>query len=352
MIYKKDNILLLFIMLVTIAAFLTLVSGCRESGHGGRKQRAQSGVTILNGETVLELDPSIQQNAGITLATLKLVSYREQLQAYGTVLPPDGIIGLRSSYAAAKAAADKDAALLNASRREYERLKKLNADNRNVSDKALQAAEAGFKSNEADADASGQRLKTVKEAAAAKWGRTISGWGFYGTPEYKRLVELEDVLIRVTLPSDKSVRALPKIISIQTPEEIISARLIGPAPDADPRTKTVSYLYLARSRAQGIVRLVPEMNVQVLMPVGPEISGVAVPFSAVLWHQGKAWAYVQIDREHFARRKVSVLNPVRNGYFVQDGFRPGEKVVIRGAQILLSQESLPSGPSAEEADGD
>jgi hypothetical protein len=350
---KGRNTQLLFMILTAVAAFSALASGCKESGHGERQQKAQSSVTIRNGETVLELEPSVQQNAGITATALKSVLYREQLQAYGTVLLPDGMIDLRSVYTAAKAAADKDAAVLDATRREYERLKKLNADNRNVSDKALQAAGAALKSDEADANASDQRLNTVKEAAAAKWGGTVSEWIFYATPEYKRLAGLKDVLIRVTLPSDKSVRAAPEIISIQIPEKLISARLIGPAPNADPRTETASFLYLAHSHAPDLadlVRLVPGMSVQALMPVGPEVSGVVVPFSAVLWQQGKAWAYIRTDREHFARREVPVSNPVRNGYFVPEAFRPGEKVVISGAQILLSQESRPSGPAAEEED--
>ena len=40
----------------------------------------------------------------------------------------------------------------------------------------------------------------------------------------------------------------------------------------------------------------------------------------------------------FARREVVQARPVDAGWFVSEGFKPGEKIVVAGAQLLLSEE--------------
>jgi len=80
------------------------------------------------------------------------------------------------------------------------------------------------------------------------------------------------------------------------------------------------------------------MNVTTDLPSEPSAKGVFIPASSVVWWQGKSWVYVKRDTEHFVRREVSVESPVNNGYFSVKNFRPGEQIVVKGAQILLSEE--------------
>ncbi len=65
---------------------------------------------------------------------------------------------------------------------------------------------------------------------------------------------------------------------------------------------------------------------------------VMVPDSAVVWLGGRAWIYVEEkDTERFVRRPVSVDHRTREG-FVTDQFAAGDRVVVQGAQLLLSEE--------------
>jgi hypothetical protein len=47
---------------------------------------------------------------------------------------------------------------------------------------------------------------------------------------------------------------------------------------------------------------------------------------------------VRRGEDGFARREVGIGQPVEGGWFVTEGFGPGDEVVTRGAQSLLSQE--------------
>ena len=78
------------------------------------------------------------------------------------------------------------------------------------------------------------------------------------------------------------------------------------------------------------------------------VKGIFIPGSALVWWQGKAWVYRQKDNTHFVRREVQTANPVRDGYLVMKGFSTTDRIVVRGAQILLSLEFQPRTQGAEE----
>ena len=82
------------------------------------------------------------------------------------------------------------------------------------------------------------------------------------------------------------------------------------------------------------------------------MKGLIVPTSAVVWSEGKAWVYQQTAADHFTRRAVPTDIPVEKGFFVAEGFSPGDKLVTRGAQALLSEELLLHGQSGGETDVD
>jgi hypothetical protein len=71
---------------------------------------------------------------------------------------------------------------------------------------------------------------------------------------------------------------------------------------------------------------------------GDSLAGVAVPASAGVLAGGEAWCYVQESGEALARRRVDVTRPQPDGYFQDSGFKPGERVVVAGAGLLLARE--------------
>jgi hypothetical protein len=71
---------------------------------------------------------------------------------------------------------------------------------------------------------------------------------------------------------------------------------------------------------------------------GAPQSGVLVPRAAVLRHQGEAVVYVQMSDDTFQRRQINLDRPLNNGFFVYKGLSTNDRVVIVGAQQLLSAE--------------
>jgi multidrug efflux pump subunit AcrA (membrane-fusion protein) len=80
------------------------------------------------------------------------------------------------------------------------------------------------------------------------------------------------------------------------------------------------------------------MNLTAYLPEGSELKGVLVPKSAVVLWQGKSWVYVRKDADHFVRRETPTDVPTAEGWFVTQGLAPGDQTVVKGAQLLFSEE--------------
>jgi hypothetical protein len=379
---RRLKTILMVIGLVIIIAFLVwaLMQGRKEVAREQEQQhlaKAPSRLSVQNGKSVITLDKATQAGSGIAAAPLKQISHRQELQAYGSILELESLvdlrttlinlrktlIDLRNSYAAAKAQVEKTRANLDASTKQYERLKVLYEENQNVSAKTFQAAEATWHSDQASfkaaqesinasqesIEAAEESLQALEGSALQQWGAVLKKWLFDNTPAFERLVRQQDLLIQITLPSGVQVPSAPQSARVQIASgTALSARLVSPSPRTDPRIQGMSYFYLAPAQ----VGFLPGMNVQAYLPSGSYLKGVFIPASAVVWWQGKAWSYVQRDNEQFIRQEVPTKNPVKDGYFVLKGFKAGDKIVVKGAQLLLSEEFLPQVQSTGEGDKD
>jgi multidrug efflux pump subunit AcrA (membrane-fusion protein) len=115
---------------------------------------------------------------------------------------------------------------------------------------------------------------------------------------------------------------------------MIEAQILGPAPTTDPQAQTEGYLFLAKTDA-----LSPGAALVAWLAVpGQARSGVIVPRDAVLRHEGETFVYLQTVADEFQRKAVELERPVGNGWFSDKDLRPQEKVVVVGAQQLLSEE--------------
>ena len=300
------------------------------------------------GEQVVVLDQATEMKSGVAAAPLQPISYHRQLQAYGVVLPLQGLIDLRNSIETARSQWEKAAAMLETSRREYERLKVLHADDRNVSDKALQTAEAAWKADEANVRAARAALNAIEQNARQQWGGVLAKAASDGSPLFKRLAEQQEVLLQITAPSGVHIPQPPRTAGIRLADEAEAfgaASLISPAPRTDARLQGTSYFYSAAAPS-----LLPGMNVTAYLPYGEKTQCVVIPASAVVWWQGKAWIYVQEGAQHYARQEIPTDNPIEDGWFASKEFKTGEKIVVTGAQMLLSQEFRSQIQSGEEGE--
>jgi len=301
-----------------------------------RPVKAASRVTIQKGENVVTLDPATQNTSGIIVAPLESSSHREEVKAYGTVVDLQGLVDLRNSFITAQVQGEKARVELVVSRKEYERLKALHEDNQNISAKALQAAEAKWRADEANMRAAEEALHMAEGTARRRWGSVLAKWVVDASPAFERLRQQHDVLLQLTLPSGTYLLSGSQTTRVQTADgTLVSAQLVSPAPHTDPRLQGMSFFYVASAPTTG---LLPGMNVLASMPVGPQVVGVLIPAPAIVWWQGKAWVYIQKGPDNFVRHAVPTEHPVRDGWFVVNEFSAGDRLVVRGAQLLLSEE--------------
>jgi multidrug efflux pump subunit AcrA (membrane-fusion protein) len=71
---------------------------------------------------------------------------------------------------------------------------------------------------------------------------------------------------------------------------------------------------------------------------GDPLRGVTVPRSAVLRNRQGAWVYVQTDKASFMRRSIVLKNPSDDGWAITEGLSRNDRIVVTGAQVLLSEE--------------
>ena len=332
--------ILVIIVLAGISALLVwaFIEGRKERALEQERERpikAPSRVSTQAGESVVTLDKSALIKSGITIKPLQPVSHQEEIRAYGIVLQIQDLVDLYNSYTSSKAQVEKTRSSLAASQKEYERLKALYEDNQNASARALQSAEAVWRADEANAHAAQDALNAIKITVQQRWGTVIANWLFDDSSGFHLLTQQENVLLQITLPPDIAIPYAPKTVAVQTENKMLTATFVSPSLRTDPHIQGKSFFYTLSARTSG---LLPGMNVEAYMPAGPKLNGVIVPVSAVVWWQGKAWAYVQQGDSQLIRHEVPSGNPVENGWFVSKGFTPGDKLVISGAQVLLSEE--------------
>ena len=336
---KRIVLAILLIGAAAIAIWL-VVSGKLNSGSAGKANTpapATQAVALVNGVTVVMLDTATQTQSGIRTEALSSANYRAETAAYGTVLDLQPLIDLRTRYAAALADTDAARATAAASRQEYERSRVLYQDNQNVSLKTYQAAQAAYQSDQAKADAAALNTQNIQAAARQQFGATLGRWALAAhSPEMARLLNRQEVLLRVTLALDDSMAAPTQIQISVNNDRRLPAYLVSPSAQSDPAVQGSAFIYRASAP------IAAGTNIAAYLPTSKQITqGTLIPAAAIVWYGGQPWAYKQIDAAHFGRYPVAQQSPMQGGFFVTQGFKPGERVVVSGAQLLLSEELRP-----------
>lgn len=280
------------------------------------------GVTLEAGAVV---------RAGIETRTLEAGSYDAGTRTIATALPIQELTDAAGSIATAKAQSQKAAAVLEASRREYQRVQALHADDHNVSDKALQAAEAVWRGDEANARAASVTLDATLGGTRRKWGDVLTTALVENGPLFRRLIDGKEVLLRVAVPSNVGLIAGPTTLKVSNDSQHwVSAKLLSASPQTDPHVQGSAYYYTVA--ADGIV---PGMTLSADLPTGIAQTGALLPDTAVVWWQGKPWFYQSTADGRFERRELVGAKQVNQGWF---SAIPNAPTVVRGAQALLSEE--------------
>jgi hypothetical protein len=223
---------------------------------------------------------------------------------------------------------------LNVSRLEYNRLKTLFANHQNVSAKVFEAAEGTFHNDQTDVAMARRNLELEIATVRQSWGDEVAKWVAGDARSLQSILSRQEVLLQITLtPGDPTTASRTILLDLPRSRRA-TASFVSPFPRVDLRIQGISYLYKTPARSV----LAPGLNLVAHISFGPRIQGVVIPSSAVVWWQGAAWVYNQTATNEFTRLALPTDNPVPEGFFVSEGFSPGEKIIRSGAQALLSEE--------------
>ena len=303
--------------LILVGFVAVLIAGCSKQDAGD--ESAPTGPA--SPKNTAWLSPEQQTNAAIKVEPPAPAQVTPEIKGYGRVVDPAALAGMIGDFTTAQAANQ-------ASQAELKRLNTLAAQN-NASEKALQDAEAAAARDQAQFEAA--RLKLL-----GNWGEAIANRedlnGFM-----QSLGNLQSALVRVDLPAGETLPWKPEEARLETLSgQHIDASFLGAAPAVDPQTQSQGFLFLVEPNS---LKLAPGAAVVgYLQTPGEPHAGFAIPSSAILRHDGATWIYVQTGVTNFVRHTISLEEPLENGWFVSSGVSTNDKIVVTGAQSVLSQE--------------
>ncbi|MFZ5926393.1 MAG: efflux RND transporter periplasmic adaptor subunit [Acidobacteriota bacterium] len=279
--------------------------------------------------------------------------------SFGTIEPrliPFERVDLETRITNAKADVEASQASLDASRAAYERTKALNAKGKNMSDRAVQEAEARLKADEARLAAARKNVAQLEAAAKARAGgagpvalaaRAGEVVEVFAHPDEAvesgqpivRVARFDSMLARVDLPAGEAADpgiSAARIVPVGHEERQVPGVRVSLAPAVDPRTLGQGYLFRVAGLG-GMLRPGAAVTAYLRVP-GKAATGVLIPYTSLVRHDGKTWVYRQIAEQRFTRQEVKLDRSSSRGWLVTQGVFTGDRIVTVGAQMLLSEE--------------
>ena len=287
----------------------------------------------------IELPEADRVTSGIETAPLAAADADAFAEVYGTVVDIAPLIDARARYIALSAEIRALRAAAAASKAEADRAVALFRDDRNVSERVMEQAQAESRTANERLAAAETQLRGQLEALRATWGGTLADMAVNpGSAGFAPLVDGRELLVHVTLPYDVEASAAgrPLTIAPAGSDGRIGARLVSSAPATAGGAVGATYYY--RAPAAGL-RVGTRVTGHLASGRGKS-DGVVVPEKAVVWFSGRSWVYVRDEknREVFERVAAPTDRLVPGGWFVAKGLEAGQEVVVTGAQLLLSEE--------------
>jgi hypothetical protein len=273
------------------------------------------------------------EHSDIAFAPIVNQTRSREIRAYGTVLDPSRLAESASQVAAAKAARDMAAAKLAASSAGFGRAQKLYGAEQNISKSELQAADVNYQSDRASLAAADAQLAAASAAARQAWGTLLGDAPGKGADLLRRLLGGQATLLQVTAPLDSGFAGEPRAAAIWPGR--IPLTYLGPALHADPHLPGTSFLMSAAADPS----LVPGATVLVQLQSAETATVAQIPEAAIVRWQAADWIYLADGKDAVARRQVATDWPTPDGAgYLVGGLPDGGRLVVRGAQLVLSEE--------------
>lgn len=348
---KKLTIIIGLQALLIVLLFWTVIYYAKDEFVSFQTEQEEeiespSRVSTVEGIHTVTLPLATQLNSGIKTAQIASTSFYGEIKSLGNVVTIDQLVEGRATYLNLQSSLKIAQVGILQKNQQYQRLKILNADDKNVSDLALQEAFAAVSADNANIMAIESQLKNLQTNLKLRWGEPLAKIAFNEklSPIMANLLNKNNVLVQVSLPFNTTPPSIVNITPLTESTAPIKATYISPATISDNIGFGHTFYYSAPA---DLLRTGMRVNVEVEPDAGDISNGVIIPSNAVVWHAGKPWAYfkqeqdAQIGNEDklslFVRKPISTDTEIDAGWFNQ-GIEPDTEVVVSGAQLLLSEE--------------
>ncbi len=350
---KKLSLIIVIQALLIIGLFWVLIFYAKdefEAYQSSQEEEIESHnyVTENAGVNIVSLSPATQQNSGITTAKLNSASFQGEIKSLGSVVSIDSLTEAKAKFLSLKTNIDIARSGSGQNIQQYQRLKTLNEDDKNVSDRAVQEALAMVNADKASVTSSELQLKNLHTNTKLQWGEALAKLAFEDTlaPHLASLLDRRNVLIQVSLPLNTATPKAGSTINVTPLNEStssIKAIYISPASTSDSSGFGKTFYYSAPAE---LLRIGMRVNVNFANNVSAAASGVIIPNTAVVWYAGKPWAYFKQGQNkaglgQFVRKPISADSEVGSGIdsgWFNANISADSEVVVTGAQLLLSEE--------------
>jgi hypothetical protein len=292
-----------------------------------------------DGLNQVRLSEKIVSNSGIVSKKIVISNKKMNFSNYGLVQGTDSLIDLKNIN---DQLLNEKNTLINRKKTEKKKFiafEDLNKDDKNISDQALLEQEVILANIDAEIRNKEALLSNLKQKVISQWGEE-----FYKLITNKnnsfleKLLQSQARIVKITLPSVDSGFSIPKkiIFSPINGSEDVEGYFVAEAPMVDQNILGQTFYYLI----DGInLRIGSKVVGYYEQDNSQEIDLYEIPTNAVVWSNGISWVYVEKEAFLFIKKPILLKNEIKSGWLVSsDSINDSDKIVTKGAQLLLSEE--------------
>ncbi len=284
--------------------------------------------------------------ARIAVVALHTAWITRSVAALGVVLDPAPLLQLSGRIATLEAQVDGAKAKVVLEKQQMAQASTLYRNRQIIS-------LADYQKAAEDLAASQATLAVARARRAALLAQTEAGWGpavaailrTNGAP-LPQLAATTAMLVALSLPPGVMLAEPPQHAVAEAAGIRFALDLIGPVPGMLGGYPGQSFLYEAAAQPGVPIGT----TVSASLPAGPQQVGTVVPWSAVLWRDGHALVFRAAAGHRFEPVPIATDVPAADGYFVSARLAPGDRVVVRGAALLLGIGGKPRSAGEEDED--
>jgi NOL1/NOP2/fmu family ribosome biogenesis protein len=297
--------------------FLLAVTTVGIAGH------VAAASAVLGGHAIAQ--------AGIAVATLHAARMRPAVAALGVVLDPAPLLQLSGQFATLAAQVDGAKAKVVLEKQQMAQAAALYRSRRIISLATYQKAVEDLTASRATLTVARTKRKALLAQTEASWGPAMAAILRRNGAPLPQLAANKAMLVALSLPPGVTLAKPPQHVTAEAAGIRFALDLIGPVPRMLGSYPGQSFLYKAALQPGVPIGT----TVSAALPTGPQQAGVEVPRSAVLWRNGHALVFRAISDHRFEPVPIATGVPAVGGYFVSARLTPGDRIVVRGAGLLL-----------------